>query len=132
MNLHVFPLLVLFIQIPTTPQTDTDRLAGLQLAAECRTAGDRFWTRGGFKSPGTYTTHYNRDLSKCLVKTVTVDKKDNGKTSLFAMIYDANEGAEIAFQYSEMVENKWRVLLTHGNDPKSPDTIEWFDGLMTR
>lgn len=132
-------LLVLLFQQPAA--TDAARLAALQLSRECRDAGDTFWRRGGYaNAPGVmadYLTHYNRQESKCLIRTVRMTNEAGKAPTMFMLIFDAVEGALIASRLSKFDGNKYVTVYlddygVHKHEPPTHEDDAWFDGLMVR
>ena len=125
---------------PQKPQTDTERLVALQLSKECRDAGDKYWQRGGYANqPGfmaDYLTHYNRQESKCFIRTVQL-KDEPGNKTMFMMILDAVEGSLIASRMSKYDGNEYVTVQLdgygeHKHDPPTKEDMSWFDNLMVR
>jgi hypothetical protein len=108
------------LQTAQKPPTDAERLAALQLSQACRDAGDKFWQRGGFAGQpgfmGDYMTHYNRQLSKCLIRLVKFDEP--ARKEMFMMVFDAVEDNIIASQMAKWDGKDYVVTYLDSYDGK--------------
>ena len=99
-------MIAILLALLSQPPTDAQRLAALQISKECRDAGDKFWQRGGYANmPGfmpDYLTHYNRQESKCFIRTVRMTDEPGKDRTIFMMIFDAVEGSLIASRLSKV------------------------------
>jgi hypothetical protein len=137
----VLMLLTLLLQQPQKPQTDVERLAALQLSTECRDAGDKFWQNGGYANrPGFMTdhlTHYNRQESKCFIRTAQTTNEPGKDKTMFMMIFDAVEGSLIASRLFKFDGTAYVTAYindggAHEHDPPTQADRAWFDNLMAR
>ena len=133
--------LLLALLFQQNPPTDAARLVALQLSKECRDAADKFWQRGGYaNTPGfmpDYLTHYNRQESKCLIRTVQMTNEAGKDRTMFMTISDAVEGSLIASRLSKYDGKDYVTVYLNGygahkHDPPTPEDRAWFDGLMVR
>jgi hypothetical protein len=117
-------------------------LAALQLSKECRDAGDKFWQHGGYANePGfmaDYLTHYNRQESKCFIRTVRMTDEPGRDKTMFMMIFDAVEGYLMGSRLFKWDGKDYVTIYidgydgVHKHDPPTPDDRVWFDSLMIR
>ena len=133
-------LAAFLLQTPQKSPTDAERLAALQLSQACRDAGDKFWQRGGYANQGVmpdYQTHYNRQVSKCLVRIVKMTDEPNNKT-IFMMVFDAVDGDPFGSQLAKYDGKEYVVTYldgydgTHKHDPPTAADKAWFNDLMVQ
>jgi hypothetical protein len=131
---------------PLTKAEDEAAVAARRVSSECADAAEKAWRIGGYDKPEkkagetrlySHSSHYNRELKRCLIKiTSTTLYTEEGTTSSSEEVWDAIEQKPIGSLFT--AKNKV-VLLNKGTPDggfqmieNTPTNMAWFRDLMNK